>query len=232
MASQLADMEASFGKTKLVKLLYLIDIDNYRSRGEKLTGLNWKFYYYGPYSAEIDDALKKLDLYIAEEEIITTTQHRAFIYKPQRDAEESFLEEASYTEHLLVDRVLKKWGLEELNPILSYVYFHTEPMKGAKRGDVLDFTKITQESVWSEQDKPLKETPDNHLKDMHDNFLMLRMQRLKQVGKNLYPEPRFDGVFWSGLAYLEKEELYSVPSGDIYPTDDFKEQLQSQGETE
>jgi hypothetical protein len=71
--SKLVDIRASFGKTKLVKLLYLIDIESYRRYSRRLTGLDWLFYHYGPYALEIDQALKQIDLIIPQEDTITTS---------------------------------------------------------------------------------------------------------------------------------------------------------------
>jgi hypothetical protein len=229
VVSKLTDMQASFGKTKLVKLLYLIDVENYRRYGAKLTGLNWVFYYYGPYSPEIDDVLKRLDLYIPEEEVITGSQHRAFVYKARWDAEESFMEEASHSERLLVDRVLKMWGMEDLNPILTHVYFHTEPMQGTERGDTLDFSKIKQISV-ADYEREIAKPNAERLKEIRERLKQVQTERLKRMTKTLEPKPRFDEVFWQSVTHMDSEELYSVPSGDIQLDAESKEQFRGQGE--
>jgi len=48
------------GKTRLIKLLYLLDIENYKSYQRIFTELDWIFYKYGPYAFEIE---KFLDLW-------------------------------------------------------------------------------------------------------------------------------------------------------------------------
>ena len=65
--TELTDMGAGFGKTKLVKLLYLMDVENYRRRQETISGLEWCFYHYGPYAFEIDSALNELSFDIPQE---------------------------------------------------------------------------------------------------------------------------------------------------------------------
>jgi hypothetical protein len=42
-------------KTKLVKYLYLADVEHYRRTGKQLTGFRWIFHHYGPWSVEFDD---------------------------------------------------------------------------------------------------------------------------------------------------------------------------------
>jgi uncharacterized protein YwgA len=47
-------------KTKLVKLLYLIDVVFARKYKKSFSGIHYKSYYYGPYSEDIEKALKLL----------------------------------------------------------------------------------------------------------------------------------------------------------------------------
>src|SRR6267378_7454276 len=45
-------------KTKILKLLYLLDIESYRKTGATLTSFDWKFYRFGPWAASYDEALQ------------------------------------------------------------------------------------------------------------------------------------------------------------------------------
>ena len=56
--TELTDMDVGFGKTRLVKLLYLIDVENYRRRRATISGLEWRF------DSVYQDGLKRM----AEEE--------------------------------------------------------------------------------------------------------------------------------------------------------------------
>src|SRR5260370_29282707 len=47
-------------KTKLLKLLYLIDVDFYRVHQETLTGFQWKYFHLGPWTNEFDPILDQL----------------------------------------------------------------------------------------------------------------------------------------------------------------------------
>src|SRR6202171_810137 len=45
-------------KTKILKLLYLLDIESYRKTEATLTAFDWKFYRFGPWAASYDEALQ------------------------------------------------------------------------------------------------------------------------------------------------------------------------------
>src|ERR1700693_6525542 len=47
-------------KTKLLKLLYLFDVEYYRVHRQTFTGFGWKFFHLGPWAAEFDPALEGL----------------------------------------------------------------------------------------------------------------------------------------------------------------------------
>jgi uncharacterized phage-associated protein len=46
--TRVKELDTSVSKTKLLKLLYLADIEHFRTTGETLTGFDWIFYWYGP----------------------------------------------------------------------------------------------------------------------------------------------------------------------------------------
>jgi hypothetical protein len=48
-------------KTKLLKLLYLADVENWRDHGQRLTNLDWIFYLYGPWNREYDELLSEME---------------------------------------------------------------------------------------------------------------------------------------------------------------------------
>src|SRR5271154_3939278 len=47
-------------KTKLLKLLYLFDVEYYRAHRQIFTGFSWKFYHLGPWATEFDDFLDEI----------------------------------------------------------------------------------------------------------------------------------------------------------------------------
>jgi hypothetical protein len=170
-------MEVSFGKTKLVKLLYLIDVEYQRRFSRKLTGLDWVFYHYGPYSPAIDEILKQIDLDIPQEDVVTASGHPAKIFKPSKYIDSEF-EYSTGAAKPIVDRVINQWGFEELNPLLSYVYFHTEPMMDANRGDSLDFSKITRQIP--ERKQVSVQIPKEQIERMRAKFRQTKEYHLSQ----------------------------------------------------
>jgi hypothetical protein len=47
-------------KTKLLKLLYLFDVEYFRAHRKIFTGLKWKFFHLGPWAAEYDWSITRL----------------------------------------------------------------------------------------------------------------------------------------------------------------------------
>jgi Protein of unknown function (DUF4065) len=70
--------------TKLVKLLYLVDVEYFRAMRRTLTGLKWRFYFYGPYDPAVETALRMVGLDVDERPGMTT-QGRSFRTFKSRD---------------------------------------------------------------------------------------------------------------------------------------------------
>ena len=209
--AKLVDMQAVFAKTKLVKLLYLVDVENYRRSRRTLSGLHWYFYHYGPYAFEIDDALDELSLDVPQESIKTGSGHNAIVFRPDRSMRSRLGEFVGTPELRLVDRVIQKWAETELNPLLNHVYFYTEPMADAERGEPLDFSTIQRHRPQRSIEGSLEMPPDR-LDEYRARF---KEAMGKRTRPRLEPAPRFDEVFWEGLARMNWEESYGVPSGDV-----------------
>jgi Protein of unknown function (DUF4065) len=64
-------------KTKLVKYLYLADVEHYRRTGKQLTGFRWIFHHYGPWSVESTSQSSSLTL---------DRERRRFALEDQRTA--------------------------------------------------------------------------------------------------------------------------------------------------
>lgn len=133
---------------RLVKFLYLADLYEARAReGKTITGFPWRFVYYGPYCPEAMQSIEE-------------TARRGLVCKQTFDS--TFDKEKSYSlfscndheaeklqQHFRMGTLsqlqsaIKRFG-EDTPLLLDYVYFETEPMKDAKKGDLLDFSKAQQ----------------------------------------------------------------------------------------
>ncbi len=124
----------TLNRTKLVKLLYLVDIDRVRSRRAALTGYEWVFFHYGPYAFELVDQLEAME----RRQLVVERWHDSILYRAARDAPDG--SEWPPATKLTVDHVVDRFAPLELNELLDYVYFHTGPMVHARRGHKLDLT--------------------------------------------------------------------------------------------
>ena len=123
-------------KTRLVKLLYLVELAYAQAGMHPVTDLDWRFHHYGPYAAGIDETLDTL---------VATKALRPV--KPRKDVErDAHLYRAKFPPPELlpselkrvVDEVCAQWARAELEDLLNHVYFETAPMRFAVRGDTLD----------------------------------------------------------------------------------------------
>ena len=144
--TRIEEREGTANKTKLLKLLYLADIENFRATGQTLTGFDWIFYMYGPWSSEYDRLLEQLQAEGAvdvekwattgvEGERITAKE-RVPLKKLQLPTEAFFR----------TRRQVDTWADRGVSRLLDYVYFETEPMDGAEKMQPLDFSKVPKQA--------------------------------------------------------------------------------------
>jgi hypothetical protein len=136
-------------RTKLVKLVYLIDVARAEGLGRTLTGLRWRFLHYGPYAPELGSALEELE---SREAIFGGSFGDATLYRGARDVPDAGNWPASVC--MSVDRVVDEWAGAELNKLLDHVYFHTTPMQGVRRGEDLDFSIVERERPHPQLEPP------------------------------------------------------------------------------
>jgi len=121
-------------KTKLIKLAYLAEIYFKRISGCRLTNQEWIYWKYGPY-------LREYDSIISDDSIFITPDPRGD-YVPIDVRDDYEMEDTSLNENTAIISALEH-ASEELQQILDYVYFDTEPMLAIqKRGESLDFETV------------------------------------------------------------------------------------------
>lgn len=136
LVARTRERSITLNQTKLVKLLYLIDVERAANRREPLTGLKWVFFHYGPYALELPETLNAME----GSEVITRKWNKATLYEAAPGAPDGndWLMPTQRT----VDRVIDRFAAMDLNELLDHVYFHTGPMIRAKRGEPLDLTRV------------------------------------------------------------------------------------------
>jgi len=204
---------SSLTTTRVIKFFYLVDLYYAReNHGQTLTGWPWAFVHYGPYCSEAFHVLENA----ASRGII---EKRAYDSRFKLD-EEYFLfycddeREPPIGQQLPIyvigqlQRAIAKWG-DDTASLLDHVYFDTEPMLDARKGDLLDFTKA----------KPIKPSKHITLKKLSPEKIALAKKHIKKLGKKLETGMKklqqensqvrglFDDVYFRALEYMEDEDL-------------------------
>lgn len=124
-------------KTKLLKLAYLAEIYYTRLTGKRLTNQEWVFWKYGPYFWEYDELITNESLFVKPD----TSDD----FYPVEVRDDYNPKEPSINEYTAISRALEH-ASDDLNEILDFVYFDTEPMmKAQTRGETLDFDSVMPE---------------------------------------------------------------------------------------
>jgi len=118
-------------RTRLVKLLYLADVAGWQRLGRPVTPVEWKSYYYGPFSADVLAAADALDGdTIVQSQGLLSNGDRYFCYTPARRGIVAELVNAD--DRGVLDGVIRDNATKPLNEILETVYERT-PYKDSDR---------------------------------------------------------------------------------------------------
>ena len=198
---QVREQDGRIGKTALVKLVYLADLEHYRTYGRRITDLHWMFYHYGPYAVELESAIN--DNIFVRVFGQRQTGYRFSTSAERGEIQRRFNDEYDSATRRTVDRIVEEWGLEPLNILLDYVYFETEPMQDVERGQSLDFSTV--ERVDRTVNASVHLTfPDGFLADLRAQ----RDQRRKAPGSELeVPNDEITDEAYQIMAEEEKPSL-------------------------
>jgi hypothetical protein len=131
-------------KTKLLKLVYLFDVEFYRRNRRLFTGFNWKFFHLGPWTREFDPIVDDLVRSGALLEVQSTkSEYDTKFFRAETPLDFSSLF-SSFDDEASLRIVLNAWGDRSTGEILDHVYFRTEPMEQGIRNEVLDFSLIPE----------------------------------------------------------------------------------------
>jgi hypothetical protein len=205
--TRVRDQQGSVNKTKLLKLLYLADIEHYRKHNETLTGFNWIFYWYGPWSAEYDDLLADLartdSIEIEPWNKDELTGFRIQLSEP-RDLNDVI---ADADEYLRIRRAIDTWADRSLSDLLNYVYFETEPMIGAVSQQPLSFDSISKEppKLYRRSSSGTDPRALNRLRAKVRKYQEeIESKRNSALGE--FRAPVYDEIYASALNALDAEE--------------------------
>ena len=191
-------------KTKILKLLYLLDIESYRKTGAALTGFDWTFHRFGPWAATYDDALQaavqtnKISLNAPNAE-----EGATFINASERlPLSEVF---PDIIQRLTAKNIIETWASRPMVELLDYVYFHTAPMRDAIRGAQLDFSTVMQEEKLPHYSGIKSKMDEKEIQRKRGELLRRLNAVLKSQIAPLDPPPNYDESYWAAVDKLERE---------------------------
>lgn len=194
--SQVDDLDGYTTTIRLVKFLYLIDIEFYRRNKKLLTGFRWIFHLFGPYATEIPEICRSIGYDLSVEEIDTKSK-RGRLFKARNFTD--FPRDLSPSTKVIVDLILYVWADQETSIILDYVYHKTEPMNETKRGEVLDFSKLKTGTRYFEFYIP----PNKEMKERFHKELQTSGSVLNNVTNEL--STKTDRAYFEGLSSILEE---------------------------
>lgn len=190
-------------KTKLLKLLYLFDVEYYRIHRQTFSGFQWKYFHLGPWTKEFETVLDKL----LAQDVLTEMPSS----KPEYDTK--FLKAiqaddigklfSSHRDEAVLKTVLATWGSCTTAEILDYVYFRTEPMEYGIRNEPLDFTKISAQPASVYTRPPSGKTPGEirALRRKFQEEIRKVSQQVKEAAE--FTPPNYDAEFFKALEKLD-----------------------------
>jgi hypothetical protein len=201
IVSYVTERGGSVTKTKLLKLLYLFDVEFYRTHRKTFTGFQWKYFHLGPWTKEFDPLLDKL--------VAGGSIDEQLIERPDFDAK--FLRSNGpvnlkrtfddFKDEAILRSVLDTWGPSSTGEILDYVYFRTEPMEYGVRNEPLDFSRILQQLPESYK-RPSSGKTAGEIKKMRREFSESMAKRLQSTGFQFTP-PQYDEEFRAAMEKLD-----------------------------
>ncbi len=202
--SYLNEKGVNVSKTKLLKLIYLFDVEFFRRHRMVFTGFDWQFYHLGPWTAELDSVLNDLSTHHLISEVpfsakdydgVTLRADRPTMLK---DAVKDFVDEAILT------RILNDWGNEPTGRLLDFVYFHTEPMERGVRHQRLDFSVIP-EGQPGRYKRSASDLPSGLIaKRRREYAAKLAERKSKTANADRLTPPQYDDDFSTAMEIIER----------------------------
>lgn len=196
---------------RVMKFMYLADLYYAREQdGQTMTGWPWAFVHYGPYCSEAYQALESA----ASNELIAKraydSKFRDEFFLFSCDDEREFPIGGRLPVYVIgqLQLAIVKWG-DDTAALLDHVYFETEPMFDAKKGELLDFTKA----------KPMQRSKPVELKKLSRERIELARKHIKNLGKkldtgmkrlqqeNAQMKELVDDAYFRALDYMDGEDL-------------------------
>jgi len=208
------EKEMKLTTVRLVKFLYLADLYWAReNKGETLTGWLWRFVHYGPFCGEALNAIEEAH----QSELIEKSAYKSKFGDEDYnlywcDKEPAFVQKLPSYLTSLLSEAISKWG-DDTYGLLDYVYFETEPMVDAKKGDLLDFLKAKRIEKPKEI-KMLKLSPEHVAKGKKIIERLKAKYKEELAARSQGPQPIYDETYNQATRLLNEEDLHGELSGE------------------
>ncbi|KAF0159515.1 MAG: hypothetical protein FD159_456 [Syntrophaceae bacterium] len=227
------------GPIHIVKYVYLADLAFAEAHeGETLTGAEWQFYHYGPWSPDVYSRIKTVVQDVnATERTITSYKYKSDFVRWRLQDDELYESLQSLlpfeVRHAIRDAV-HEFG-DDTTGLLHHVYT-TWPMLHAAPLERLSFTRPQDQGTMDSKKEKSVEAPQTaalskkEMKQRKEQLAILKERiksRLAEKERNQKmvrpePAPRYDDIFFDGVAWLD--ELAGAPilpsTGEIIFSDE------------
>ncbi len=206
----------------VVKYLYLVDYYNAKSESKSLTKWDWKFWNFGPWTAQsytaVQEAIDKGFIQTKtnytnrnNSKLDEANEYVAFFVDPS-DMTDSEYERLGreviphIRTRMALDSMIGKFGFKT-NPLLHYVYNRTEPMQDVSKGDLLDFDNLSWPETNKVENKPIKKRKIKKAKSI--------FEKIKNLDKPTYnpPKGKFDDLYFKCVDILNEQDELEVEDG-------------------
>ncbi len=128
------------GTTKLMKLVYLVEVYYTRLHGERLTRVPFSYHDHGAFATDLYESLEALEAkgVLQDRKVETAGGYTAHIREPRIDRTKIDLSDEA---RAAVDEVLEDWGEASLGDVIAYTK-RTLPFVGTKKGELIDFSRM------------------------------------------------------------------------------------------
>lgn len=127
-------------KTRITKLVYLIDWEYTKKYGKQMTEISWYFDHYGPYVSDVLDEADE-DKTVSIQSTLSNFGTIKYIVRPKYDKELIHYDDLDVSEIEVINEVFENTKMLSWNQFINYVY-DTPPIKESRKYSNLDLTKF------------------------------------------------------------------------------------------
>lgn len=118
-------------KTRLTKLVYLVDWESSLKYRKQMTNISWYFDHFGPYVPDVmDEANNSDELYVVSERSNFGTEK--YIIKSKENKALIQIKDLTKEDIEIIDKVINETKSLNWNEFINYVY-DTKPIKNSKK---------------------------------------------------------------------------------------------------